>query len=463
MKADDFMDDEKQQLKYEQMTTAPIPQLICQLSGPTIISMLITSFYNMADTFFVGRINTSATGAVGVVFSLMSIIQALGFTFGHGSGNYISRKLGSQEFEDAEKMAATGFGLALIFGAVVTVVGLVVLSPLVRLLGATETIVPYAKDYARFILIGAPWMTASLVLNNQLRFQGSAFYAMIGICTGAVLNILLDPIFIFVFGMGVGGAGLATILSQLVSFLLLLRGCRKGGNLPLRLKNFTPCRHYYQQILKGGFPSFCRQGIASVATICMNFAAGGWGDAAIAAMSIVNRVTMFANSALIGFGQGFQPVCGFNYGAKKYGRVREAFWFCLKIAVVGLILIALAAYLLSPQIITLFRKNDAQVIAIGTKALRYQCLTLVLFSWIILCNMMLQTIGRSLPATILALSRQGLFFLPAIATLPYLFGLTGLQLALPFSDFCSFLLSLPLGIVTLRELARLEQAQPDSD
>lgn len=457
------MDEDKQQKKYDQMINTPIPALIGRLSVPTIISMLITSFYNMADTFFVGRINTSATAAVGVVFSLMAVIQALGFSFGHGSGNYISRKLGSQELEDAEKMAATGFISALLAGAVVTVAGLLFLTPLVRLLGATDTIVPYAVDYTRFILIGAPWMTASLVLNNQLRFQGSAFYAMIGITTGAVLNIVLDPILIFGLGMGTGGAGLATILSQLVSFFMLLAGCRRGGNLPLRLKNFTPCRHYYAQIFKGGFPSFCRQGMASVATICMNFAAGGWGDAAIAAMSIVNRVTMSANSALIGFGQGFQPVCGFNYGAKKYDRVREAFWFCLKISVVGLTVISAAAFMAAPQIIALFRRDDAAVIAIGTFALRCQCVTMVLFSWVVLCNMMLQTIGKAFPASLLALARQGLFFLPAIVILPPFLGLLGIQLALPVSDVFSFLLALPLGIGTLRELSLLEAAQKNQD
>lgn len=453
------MDEERQQEKYEMMTEMPIPQLVGKLAGPTIISMLITSFYNMADTFFVGRINTSATAAVGVVFSLMAVIQALGFTFGHGSGNYISRQLGSKEFEDAAKMAATGFVSALIAGAVLTVLGEIYIDPLVRLLGATDTIAPYAKDYARFILLGAPYMTASLVLNNQLRYQGSAFYAMIGIASGAVLNIALDPLFIFVFGLGTGGAGLATIISQFVSFLLLLQGCRRGGNLPLKLSNFTPCRRYYVQIFKGGFPSFCRQSIASVATICMNFAAGGYGDAAIAAMSIVNRITLFANSALIGFGQGFQPVCGFNYGAKLYGRVREAFWFCLKVAIVFLVIVSALGLIFAPQVVTLFRRGDTQVIAIGTAALRYQCVTTVLFSWVVLCNMMMQTIGKSLGASLLALSRQGLFFLPALAILVPTLGLTGIEISLPVADVFSFLLALPLGIGTLREMKLLEEAQ----
>lgn len=449
--------EEQQNEKFQHMTQTPVPRLVCELSGPTIISMLITSFYNMADTFFVGKINTSATAAVGVVFSLMAIIQALGFTFGHGSGNYISRKLGSQEFEDAEKMAATGFFSALIAGGVLAVVGLLFLEPLTRLLGATETILPYAKQYAGFILLGAPYMTASLVLNNQLRFQGSAFYAMIGIASGAVLNIALDPLFIFVLDMGIGGAALATILSQFVSFCLLWMGCKRGGNLHIKLGNFTPTAAYFTQILKGGFPSFCRQSIASVATICLNFIAGGYGDAAIAAFSIVNRVAQFASSALIGFGQGFQPVCGFNYGAKLYSRVREAFWFCVKVALVFLIAVSVLGYAFAPQVVAVFRKGDAAVLEIGTVVLRYQCLGLPLWSWVVLCNMMLQTIGKSFSASIVALARQGLCFLPALFLLSAAFGLPGLEISQLCADIGSFIIAVPLGISTLRQMKLLEQ------
>lgn len=440
------------------MTETPVPRLVCELAGPTIISMLITSFYNMADTFFVGKINTSATAAVGVVFSLMAIIQALGFTFGHGSGNYISRKLGSQEFEDAERMAATGFFSALIAGAVLTAAGLLFLTPLVRLLGATETILPYARQYAGYILLGAPYMTASLVLNNQLRFQGSAFYAMVGIASGAVLNIALDPLFIFVLDMGIGGAALATILSQFVSFCLLWLGCKRGGNLRIRLRNFTPTAFYFGQILRGGLPSFCRQSIASVATICLNFIAGGYGDAAIAAFSIVNRVAQFASSALIGFGQGFQPVCGFNYGAKLYSRVREAFWFCVKVALVFLIGVSVLGYVFAPEVVGVFRKGDADVLAIGTVVLRCQCFGLPLWSWVVLCNMMLQTIGKSFPASLLALARQGLCFLPALFLLSALFGLTGLQISQLCADIGSFALAVPLGVTALRQMKAEEDA-----
>ena len=438
--------------KYTQMTTAPIPGLVTRLAVPTIISMLVTAFYNMADTFFVGRIGTSASAAVGVVFSAMAIIQACGFFFGHGSGNYISRALGAGDAEDAGRMAATGFFSALIAGAVLAALGIAFIDPLARMLGSTDTILPYATAYMRYILIGAPWMMASLVLNNQLRFQGSAFYSMIGIASGAVLNIALDPLLIFTFNMGIAGAALATILSQFVSFCLLLAGTRKGGNLRIRPANFTPSLRYYGAIINGGMPSLCRQGLNSVGTICLNLGAGLYGDAAIAAMSIVSRIVMFANSCVIGYGQGFQPVCGFCYGAKLYGRVKQAFWFCVKVATAFLCCAAVAAFAFAPQLVAIFRKGDPDVLAVGAFALRVQCLTFPLSAWITLCNMMMQTIGKSVRASFLAMARQGLFFIPAVLILPRLFGLTGLQVSQAVADVITFAVSIPLQISVFREM-----------
>lgn len=443
---------ESQEEKYKTMTEKPVSSLICRLAVPTIISMLVTSFYNMADTFFVARIGTSATAAVGVSFALMAIIQAFGFFCGHGSGNFIYRKMGQHRFDEAQQMAATGFFTALMLGTVILVLGEIFIDPLCRILGATETILPYARQYLRLILIGAPYMTASLVLNNQLRFQGSAFYAMIGIASGAVLNIALDPLFIFVFDMGVSGAALATIISQLVGFVLLLRGTTQGGNLRIRLRNITFSKYYYSQIINGGMPSLCRQGLGSVATICLNLMAGPYGDAAIAAMSVVGRVMNLAASVVTGFGQGFQPVCGFNYGAFLYDRVKEGFWFCVKVATVILILLSVTGYLFAPQVIQLFSKNDPQVIAIGTQALRWQCLTFPLCGWITVCNMMLQTIGKSFRASLLAMSRQGLFFIPAVLLLPALIGIQGVEIAQPIADVCSFILAIPLQLSVLHEM-----------
>lgn len=450
--------EEQRQQKFDRMTKTPIPRLIGELAVPTIISMLVTSFYNMADTFFVGKINTSATAAVGIVFPLMAMIQAFGFFCGHGSGNYISRQLGAHNFEDASKMSATGFVTAFVLGLGILVVGFLFTDPLLHIMGSTETILPYARSYMRIILIGAPYMTASLVLNNQLRFQGSAFYSMIGITTGAVLNIGLDPLFIFVLDMGVAGAALATIISQFVSFCLLIAGTFRGGNLRLNLRDFSPSLKYYQNIVKGGAPSLFRQGLGSFATVCLNLMAGPYGDAAIAAMSIVTRISQFAASVVIGFGQGFQPVCGFNYGAKLFKRVQEGFWFCVKFCTSVLLVAAVCGWIFSPNLIGIFLKTDPLVIEYGSQALRLQALTFPLVGWITIANMMLQTIGKTVKASLLAMSRQSLFFVPVILTLPGFLGILGVQLSQPIADFCSFLLAVPLSISVLREMSH-EQEQ----
>lgn len=450
--------EEQRQQKFDRMTKTSIPRLIGELAVPTIISMLVTSFYNMADTFFVGKINTSATAAVGIVFPLMAMIQAFGFFCGHGSGNYISRQLGAHNFEDASKMSATGFVTAFVLGLGILVVGFLFTDPLLHIMGSTETILPYARSYMRIILIGAPYMTASLVLNNQLRFQGSAFYSMIGITTGAVLNIGLDPLFIFVLDMGVAGAALATIISQFVSFCLLIAGTFRGGNLRLNLRDFSPSLKYYQNIVKGGAPSLFRQGLGSFATVCLNLMAGPYGDAAIAAMSIVTRISQFAASVVIGFGQGFQPVCGFNYGAKLFKRVQEGFWFCVKFCTSVLLVAAVCGWIFSPNLIGIFLKTDPLVIEYGSQALRLQALTFPLVGWITIANMMLQTIGKTVKASLLAMSRQFLFFVPVILTLPGFLGILGVQLSQPIADFCSFLLAVLLSISVLREMSH-EQEQ----
>lgn len=450
-----------QQEKVAYMLSEPVPRLVCQMAVPTIISMLVTSFYNMVDTFFVGKLNTQATAAVGVVFSVMAFIQAFGFFFGHGSGNFISRKLGAGEFEESNRMAAVGFFTAFFAGVIAGALGIIFLTPLAKVLGSTPTILPYTKDYLRIILIGCPFMMSSLVLNSQLRFQGSASYAMVGIVTGAVLNIVLDPLLIFVFDMEVAGAALATVVSQVVSFVILFFMSRKGGNIRIEFKNFKPSWMLYWEMFKGGIPSLCRQGLASIAQICLNRAAGTYGgdfsDAAIAALSIVGRVSMFANSALIGFGQGFQPVCGMNYGAKHYSRVREAFRFCVKYAAVFLIVVSVAGFVFAEPLVTLFRKEDGDVIRIGTLALRLQCLVFPLNAWIVMCNMMLQSIGKAAKASFVAAARQGIFFIPLIYILPAFFGLLGVQMCQTWSDVCSFLLSVPLGISVLREMKAQEQ------
>lgn len=429
------------------------------LAVPTIISMLVTSFYNMADTYFVGKINTQSTAAVGVAFSMMTVIQAIGFFFGHGSGNYISRRLGAQDMGNAEKMAANGFFLAFFTGIVLAALGLIFLTPLSVLLGSTPTILPYTEQYLGIILLGAPFMTASLVLNNQMRFQGNAAYAMVGIVSGAVINVVLDPILIFVCNMGIAGAAWATAISQFCSFVLLLFMVRRGGNIRIHYKNFTPTFSFIKEIIGGGTPSLARQGLASLSTMLLNLAAGAYGDAAIAGMSIVSRIGMFINSFLIGFGQGFQPVCGFNYGAALYARVRQGFWFCVKVGFIFLLLCAVVGFGYAEEIVELFRKGDADVVATGASALRWQLVTYPFGAWIIVSNMMLQTIRKSVRATILSSARQGLFFVPLIFILPHFLGLQGVEMCQAVSDMLTFLLAIPLTCGVLAEMKRKEMPE----
>ncbi|MCD8140108.1 MAG: MATE family efflux transporter [Planctomycetaceae bacterium] len=437
--------------KLHRMTTEPVERLVVKMAIPTIIIMMISAFYNMADTYFVGSLGTTATAAVGVSFSFMALIQAVGFFFGHGAGNFISRQLGARNFDNASRMAVTGFASALTTGAVIAVLGLLLIRPLAIGLGSTPTILPQATEYLRFILLGAPWMAGSLALNNLLRFQGSAVYGMVGVASGAILNVVLDPLFIFVFGLGVAGASLATMISQFVSFCLLFIGCARGGNIAIRFRNFSLRLRDFREILRGGLPSLCRQGLASIAVVTLNRLAGGYGDAAIAAMSVVMRVYWMASSALIGWGQGFQPVCGFNYGAGRFDRVKAAFRFCVKTSTVVLVVLAAVGIIFAPDIIVRFR-DDPEVVMIGSLALRFQCAVMPLNGWVIMNNMMLQTIGKAVPATILALARQGLFLMPLLVLLTPTLGVLGIQAAQPLADLLTFLLSLALGIRVLRNM-----------
>ncbi len=440
--------------KLNRMTTAPVEGLILRLALPTIAIMLISALYNLADTYFVGTLGTTATAAVGVSFSLMAVIQAVGFFFGQGAGNYLSRQLGAGNLENARRMAAAGFIGSFGCGLAIAALGLIFIEPLARTLGSTPTILPQAVEYLRFILVAAPFMCAALTLNALLRFQGSAFYAMIGMTSGAILNVILDPIFIFVLDLGVSGAALATCLSQCLGFTLLLAGCSRQGNIDVNPRYFQPRAADLREVARGGFPSLCRQGLAALAVLVLNNKAAPFGDAAIAAMSIVQRVSWFAGAALIGWGQGFQPVCGFNYGAGLFDRVRQAFWFCVKSSFGLLLLLALGSILFAPEIIRLFRPDDPDVIRIGTFALRCQCLLLPTTSWVVLNNMMLQTLGLAGKATLLALSRQGLFLLPILFLLTPRLGILGIQIAQPLADFFTLILAIPLGAATLDNLAK---------
>ena len=442
-----------QEEKVNYMTTEKVPKLICSLAVPTIISMLVTTFYNMVDTFFVGQINNQATAAVGVVFSVMTLIQALGFFFGHGSGNYISRKMGERDYESAEKMASFSFFMSFFTGILVSVICFIFMKPLAIWLGSTDTILPYTMDYMGIILIGAPFIMSSFVLNNQLRYQGSANYAMVAIVIGAIINIGLDPFLMFALDLKIKGAAYATIISQIASFILLIVVSNKGENIRISIKKFELKFLYFKEIIRGGAPSLFRQGLVSIASIILNNIAADINDATVAAMSVVSRITMFANSTLIGFGQGYQPVCGMNYGAKLYNRVREGFWFCVKYSFVFLVLLSALAYVFAPDLVGLFR-DDKEVIEIGTAVLRFQCLAFPLNSVIVLTNMMLQSTGKGIWATIVASSRQGFFFIPIVIILSNLFGITGLEISQTIADMCAFLLSLPVALYYMNKLKK---------
>lgn len=444
-------DEQQRRQRYLMMTETPVFQLVIKMSVPTIISMLVIAMYNIIDAFFVGHISTEATAGVGVSFAYMTFINAVGFFFGHGSGNFISTALGAKKYGEAEKMAATGFLSSMGIGTLAAIIGLFFLSPLSRMMGATPDIVPYSNDYLVFILIGTPFMMSSLTLNNQLRLQGNAQYAMVGIATGSILNIFLDALFIFVLQMGVTGASLATCISQMVGWFILLLGTERSGNVHIRLKNFSPSWQSYKDIFKGGNPSLCRHVFVCVSTIMLNRYAAFYADpgteaSAIAAFAIVARIMMFAFSIILGIGQGFQPVCGFNYGAGLHERVRKSFVFTTQLSTVILIIISITFAIFAPEIIKVFRSEDAELVKIGTRVLRWQCLSFPLIGVSTITNMMYQTTRKTLVASLLSMGRQGIFFVPTIMILPLFIGLQGVEMTQAVADALTFLLALPFAI-----------------
>ncbi|WP_026517323.1 MATE family efflux transporter [Butyrivibrio sp. MC2021] len=444
--------------RREYLTTTPVPKLILSLSVPTIISMMVTAIYNTADTFFVARVshdyavNTAATAAVGLVFTVMAIIQAFGFFFGHGSGNYLSRMLGAGNHKEADEMASTGFAMAIIVGIFFAVMGNIFIDPIVDFLGATPTTLQFTKDYMRIILIGAPFMMAQFVINNQLRFQGSAVYAMIGLMCGAVINMVLDPLLILVFHMEVRGAAIATVMGQLTSFIVLFIGTKKGENIKMKLSNVHINGHYIFEVINGGAPSLFRQGLAAISTLLLNRTAGAIGsDAAIAGMSVAGRIMLMMASALIGFGQGYQPVCSFNYGAGLTKRVKEGFVFCVKYSTIFLIAIGAVCFAFARDIISLFPKDPA-AIEVGTVALRFMAATLPLSGAIVISNMMLQSMGKGFKASITASARNGFCFIPMILILPQFLGILGVEMAQACADVLSLFIAVPMAYSELKKM-----------
>lgn len=444
------------------MLNDPMRKLIPSVAVPSIVAMLVGAIYNMADTFFVGQINTSASGAVGIVMPIMNLLQAFSFIFAHGAASYISRLLGADDTGRASRAVSTGLLCALGVGAIYGAVGIIFMDPLLTLFGATPTILPYAREYALYIYIAAPMFAGAYVLNNALRAEGSTIKSLVGISAGAVLNMALDPIFIFGFDMGVSGAGLATMIGQTVSFFLLISFyVRKGKHksaLRLSLRLFTADKMMMGEILRIGMPSFFRLALTSVATMLLNAKAGAYGDAAIAAFSIVSRILMLVYHVLVGYGQGYQPISGFNYGAGRIKRVIEALRFMMLTALPFMLVCGGVICLFAEPLVAAFR-DDPAVIALGSRVLRIQALTLPLMGVTMIGSMFFQSVGKAKPSFVAASARQGLCFVPLVLVLPYFFGIEGLVWVQAAADVVSFMIVLPLLLGALRTIQR-EQAAP---
>ena len=443
--------------QYEKMTETPISKLVVTLSIPTIASMLVTNIYNLVDTAFVGRLGTSASGAVGIVFGFMSIIQAFGFMFGQGSGSILSRALGSQDRESATVHASVGFVGSFMCGLIISLIGFLLLDEIVMFLGSTLTIAPYAKTYISFILAAAPFMCSSFTLNNLLRYEGKASLGMIGLMFGAILNMVGDPIFMFGLGMGIAGAGLSTALSQIVSWGILLF-MFLGGHTESKInliKAFQAGPAVVGNIMATGFPSLLRQGLNSLTTVLLNSRCGIYGDAAVAAMSIVSRIVFFTFSIALGVGQGFQPVSAYNYGARKYSRIREGYRFTAILAE-GIILVGVTILVVFASPLIRLMREDPEVIEIGTRALRLQALSNLFLPPCMVTEMLYQSTGHRAGATMLSALRSGLLFIPSLLILSSVRGLAAIQEAQPLSVVLSFPFTVMCAVLFFRKLPKAD-------
>ena len=443
--------------QYNRMTEESIPRLIVRLSIPTILSMLVTNIYNLVDTAFVGQLGTSESAAVGIVFGFMSILQAVGFMFGQGAGSITARLLGARDDRNASRVASTGIVCSVLLGAIISLTAFPLHHWIILTLGSTETIYPHARSYLLTILFAAPFMTGGYTLNNLLRYEGKASLGMIGLMSGAILNIALDPILMFVLHMGVAGAALATATSQVISFLILLSMFLRGRTVTrLSLKQFDPRPRVIGDIMTTGLPSMLRQVLNSVASILLNSSAAVYGDAAVAAMSIVGRISFFVFALALGIGQGFQPVCAYNYGAKKYLRLRSAYRVTVILSEAILIVSAVLTLLFSGNLIAVFR-NDPDVISIGTRALQLQMITILFLPFSMSTEMLYQSTGHRLGASFLSSARSGLFFIPSLILLSRLRGLAGIQEAQPLAYLLAFPLALFFMLRFMRRLPKTDE------
>ncbi len=424
------------------MTKTPVARLIIALGIPTTISMLVTNIYNMADTYFVGSLGESAQGAMGILFTLQTIIQAVSFMLGHGSGTFVSKELAEQNPKRASTYVSTAFFTGSALGIALMVFGLIFIEPFVKLLGSTDTILPYAKDYGMWVLIACPFMVTSFILNNNLRYEGKAVFAMVGLTSGGILNIVLDYVFVKKIELGVFGAGMATAISQIVSFVILLIMFITKAESKISLRYISREVKVYTSIIKVGFPSLIRQGLTSISNGILNNLINPFGDAAIAAMSIVNRYSSFVMCFALGIGQGFQPFAAFNYQTKDYARVKKGLYFTMMMGLAFVGVLSLVGFVFADRVVWVFQKAE-EVIKVGTPAIRYASVGILFSPFFIPIGMLFQSTRNSKTASFLALLRSGLVFLPILFIASSVAGLTGIELAQPISDVLTGLISLP--------------------
>ena len=428
-------------LHYEKMTRTPVAKLILKLGIPTTISMLITSVYNMADTYFVGASGESAQAATGVLFTLQAVIQGIAFMLGHGGGTFVSRNLADKNINEASKFVSTSFFTGGAVGIVILVLGQIFLEPMVLMLGSTRTILPHAKDYGFWILTACPFIICSLIINNALRYEGKAFYAMFGLTAGGLLNIFGDYLLVSKLNMGVYGAGLATCISQIVSFVILLVMYMKMAQSKISIRYVSKEIRVYYDIVRVGLPSLIRQGLNAVTSGVLNNVTKPFGDAAIAAMSVVNRYSSFLMCVGLGMGQGFQPVASFNYQARKYSRVKNGMLFTMGFGMVFIGGMSLISMIFSDFIITLFQSHP-DVIAVGSTAMRLAALGMMFMPLSVPVNMLYQSIQQPKISSVLSMIRSGAVTIPLLLLGVPVLGLLGVQIAQPTADIVAGIISI---------------------
>ena len=463
---------ERERRQFEKMTKSPIARLIIGLGIPTTLSMMVTSLYNLADTYFVSLIgNDAITAAASNLLALMSIIQAIGFTFGMGSGALISRLLGNRDREGADKVFSSSLFISCVCGLLVLILGFACFEPMLRLLGSKAAdVLMYSKKYAVWLLIAAPFMCMSFVLNNVLRAEGKAVLSMIGLVVGAVVNVVLDPILIFAANMGITGAAIATCASQLLSFAILMFMFLSGKTIiRFRFRSISRKFDVYSEVITTGFPSFCRQVLASLCTVFLldaafecgvaHYGTEAGGTAVQAALGVVQKVFMLAFSMALGIGQGYQPVLGYNYSAKRYDRVKSAYLFTLGFSTCVMAVFGIVCGIFSPGVMRLFSLS-AEAREIGALALRLQCICMPLLPLNFMASVTYQSLGKKTIASILSVSRQGLFYIPAVLILPKVMGLFGVQSCQALSDLLAFFFAIPFTIMFFNMVKR-EKANLD--